>query len=44
MKVGHGLLSARHRLGLLGCKMEVNSQPGYGTQISIEAPTNGLDY
>jgi two-component system CheB/CheR fusion protein len=44
MRVGHGLLSASHRLGLLGCKMEVNSQPGHGTQIIIEAPTNGLDH
>jgi PAS domain S-box-containing protein len=43
LKLGHGLLSTRHRLSLLGCKMEVNSHPGHGTQIIIEAPNEGLD-
>jgi two-component system CheB/CheR fusion protein len=43
LKFGHGLLSTGHRLGLLGCKMEVNSHPGHGTQIIIEAPIEGLD-
>jgi signal transduction histidine kinase len=42
MKVAHGLLSIRHRLGLLGCEMEVNSQPGIGTEVVIEAPLEGL--
>jgi signal transduction histidine kinase len=42
MKVAHGLLSLRHRLGLLGCEMEVNSQPGIGTEVVIEAPLEGL--
>jgi signal transduction histidine kinase len=43
-KVAHGLLSIRQRLGLLGCEMEVNSQPGNGTQIIIEAPNEGSDH
>jgi two-component system, chemotaxis family, CheB/CheR fusion protein len=43
MKAAHGLLSTRHRLGLLGCKMEVNSQPGHGTQVIIEAPDESLE-
>jgi len=37
-KVAHGLLSIRHRLNLLGCSMEVKSQPGKGTQANIEVP------
>ncbi len=43
LKLGHGLLSTRHRLSLLGCKMEVNSHLGHGTEIVIEAPIEGLD-
>jgi len=42
-KVAHGLWSTRHRLALLGCKMEVYSQPGNGTEIVIEAPVESLD-
>jgi two-component system, chemotaxis family, CheB/CheR fusion protein len=34
----HGLLNLRHRLNLLGCTMEVESQPGNGTQVIIEVP------
>ena len=36
--MGHGLLSLRHRLNLLGCTMEVKSEIGNGTEISIEVP------
>ncbi|HEY3474480.1 MAG TPA: ATP-binding protein, partial [Anaerolineales bacterium] len=36
--IGHGLLIVRHRLSLLGCKLEVNSQPGKGTEAIIEVP------
>jgi PAS domain S-box-containing protein len=36
--LGHGLLSLRHRLNLLGCTMEVKSDIGNGTEISIEVP------
>jgi two-component system CheB/CheR fusion protein len=43
LSLGHGLLSTRHRLSLLGCKMEVNSHPGQGTEIVIEVPIEGLD-
>ncbi len=36
--IGHGLLSLRHRLNLLGCNMEVKSEFGNGTQVIIEVP------
>ena len=36
--IAHGLLIIRHRLNLLGCSMEVNSQPGKGTEVIIEVP------
>jgi two-component system, chemotaxis family, CheB/CheR fusion protein len=36
--IGHGLSSLRHRLNLLGCNMEVKSEPGNGTQVIIEVP------
>lgn len=39
----HGLLTLRHRLNLLGCAMEVNSQPGKGTEITIEVPYEQTD-
>lgn len=42
-KIAHGLLIARHRLNLLGCKMEVNSQPGKGTEVVIEVPYEKMD-
>ncbi len=38
-KAAHGLLELRNRLSLLGCKMEVISQPGDGTEIKIEVPS-----
>jgi signal transduction histidine kinase len=37
-KVAHGLLIIRHRLNLLGCSLEINSQPGNGTEAVIEVP------
>jgi signal transduction histidine kinase len=36
--LAHGLLIVRDRLNLLGCQMEVRSQPGEGTHIIIEPP------
>jgi signal transduction histidine kinase len=36
--IGHGLESLRDRLNLLGCRMEVQSEPGNGTQALIEVP------
>jgi PAS domain S-box-containing protein len=40
---GQGLLTLRHRLNLLGCSMEVNSQPGNGTEVVIEIPYEKAD-
>jgi two-component system, chemotaxis family, CheB/CheR fusion protein len=37
-KTGHGLLRMRDRLLLLGCNLEVKSEPDNGTRITIEAP------
>ena len=37
-KTAHGLLDIRNRLNLLGCRMEIESHPGDGTQVLIEAP------
>jgi PAS domain S-box-containing protein len=36
--LAHGLLIVRDRLNLLGCQMEVRSQPGEGTHVIIEPP------
>jgi PAS domain S-box-containing protein len=41
-KTVHGLLVVQDRLGLMGCSMEITSEPGQGTQIVIEAPIEGL--
>jgi signal transduction histidine kinase len=41
--LGHGLSSLRHRLNLLGCNIEVKSEPGEGTQVIIEAPYKSPD-
>ena len=38
-KLAHGLLIIRHRLNLLGCQIEVKSQPGNGTEVIIEVPS-----
>jgi PAS domain S-box-containing protein len=37
-KTAHGLLVIQDRLGLMGCSMEITSEPGQGTQIVIETP------
>ncbi|MDQ2692782.1 MAG: sensor histidine kinase, partial [Chloroflexota bacterium] len=36
--LAHGLLMIRHRLNLLGCSMDVRSQPGNGTQVTFTVP------
>jgi len=41
--VAHGLLVIRDRLNLLGCTMEINSQPGIGTEAIIEVPYGVLN-
>jgi PAS domain S-box-containing protein len=35
---GFGLFSIRERLHHLGCKMEVKSEPGHGTEVTLFAP------
>jgi two-component system, chemotaxis family, CheB/CheR fusion protein len=42
-KQSHGLLTIRHRLMLLGCKMEIKSVPGKGTEVFIEVPFDQED-
>ena len=37
-KTAHGLLVIQDRLSLMGCHMEIISEPGKGTQIVIEVP------
>jgi signal transduction histidine kinase len=37
-KGGHGLLIMQDRLNLLGCSLQVESEPGNGTVVIIEAP------
>ena len=37
-QAAHGLLIIKDRLGLMGCDMEVQSQPGGGTRVVIEVP------
>ena len=41
--MAHGLLIVRHRLNLLGCSIEVNSEPGNGTEVIIEVPYEDMD-
>ena len=33
-----GLMNIRHRLQLMGCELEVESQPGLGTRLTIHVP------
>ena len=33
-----GLLNVRHRLGLMGCRMQINSTPGNGSLVMIDIP------
>ena len=40
-KAAHGLLVIQDRLSLLGCSMEMTSEPGKGTRVVIEAPLSG---
>lgn len=37
-RAAHGLLVIQDRLGLMGCTMEISSEPGKGTQVIIETP------
>jgi two-component system CheB/CheR fusion protein len=37
-KGGHGLLIMKDRLNLLGCSLQIESEPGNGTVVIIEAP------
>ncbi len=41
--LAHGLLIIRHRLSLLGCSLDVNSEPGKGTEALIEVPYKKRD-
>jgi two-component system CheB/CheR fusion protein len=38
-RLAHGLLIIRHRLNLLGSNLEVKSEPGNGTEVSIYVPS-----
>ena len=42
-QLSHGLLVIRDRLNLLGCRMEVNSEAGNGTEVIIEVPYDGTE-
>lgn len=42
-QLAHGLLVIRDRLNLLGCKIELNSEPGIGTEAIIEVPYARMD-
>ncbi|HSL27725.1 MAG TPA: chemotaxis protein CheB [Anaerolineales bacterium] len=42
-RISHGLIMIRHRLSLLGCSMQVHSQPGQGTEVVIEVPYEKKD-
>ena len=37
-KSAHGFIGIRHRLNLVGCKVAVTSEPGRGTEVTIEVP------
>ena len=39
-QAAHGLLIVKDRLDLMGCNMEVYSQPGDGTRVMIEVPVS----
>ena len=40
-KAAHGLLVVQDRLSLLGCSIDMTSEPGRGTRVVIEAPLSG---
>ena len=42
-QMAHGLMVIHDRLKLLGCTMELTSEPGLGTQASIEVPYRKLE-
>jgi signal transduction histidine kinase len=42
-QIAHSMLVIRNRLNVLGCKMEINSQPGIGTKAIIEVPYGNLE-
>ncbi len=37
-QAAHGLLIIKDRLGLMGCDMQIHSQPGEGTRVEIDVP------
>jgi two-component system CheB/CheR fusion protein len=37
-RTAHGLLVIQDRLGLMGCSLEITSEPGKGSQIVIQTP------
>jgi PAS domain S-box-containing protein len=37
-QLAHGLLIIKDRLGLMGCDMQIHSQPGNGTRVEIAVP------
>jgi PAS domain S-box-containing protein len=37
-QLAHGLLIVKDRLGLMGCDIQIRSQPGDGTRVEIEVP------
>ncbi len=37
-QLAHGLLIIKDRLGLMGCEMKIQSQPGAGTHVEIDVP------
>lgn len=39
-KTAHGLLVVQDRLSLMGCSIDITSEPGKGTQVVIEVPVN----
>jgi PAS domain S-box-containing protein len=42
-QLAHGLMVIRDRLKLLGCKIEISSEPGKGTEAIIEVPYEQMD-
>jgi PAS domain S-box-containing protein len=38
VKIAHGLLVVQDRLNLLGCRMDVRSEPGHGSEVIIDIP------
>ena len=39
-KKSFGLFSVKERLDFLGGKLEIKSEPGQGTRVTLEAPLN----